>query len=160
MTPSHRTRPRAPHRNRAHRGFTLLELLVVVAIIASATAAVSLSLRDSTETALEREALRLGAMLEAARAQSRASGVPVRWTVSPGGFVFDGLPGGSQALTWLNPQTTANTEGALWLGPEPIIDRKTVTLAAATSPQRLVRLATDGVRPFAILADTAGNVQP
>jgi general secretion pathway protein H len=34
------------------QGFTLLELLVVVALIAVATAGVSLSLRDSAQSAL------------------------------------------------------------------------------------------------------------
>ena len=57
-----------------HAGFTLLELLVVIAIIAVATAGVSLSLRDSSQTALEREAQRLAVLFESARAQSRASG--------------------------------------------------------------------------------------
>ena len=44
------------------KGFTLLELLVVVALIAMATAGVSLSLRDSRQTQLEREAQRLVAL--------------------------------------------------------------------------------------------------
>ena len=65
------------------RGFTLLELLVVVAIIAIATAGVSFALRDSEATQLEREAQRLAALLESARAQSRSSGVPVRWYATP-----------------------------------------------------------------------------
>ena len=39
-------------------GFTLLELLLVVAIIAVASAGVSFALRDSGQTQLEREALR------------------------------------------------------------------------------------------------------
>ena len=56
------------------QGFTLLELLVVVALIAIATAGVSLSLRDSADSALERDATRLAALLETARAQARASG--------------------------------------------------------------------------------------
>ena len=43
------------------RGFTLLELLVVVAIIAIASAGVSFALRDSQATQLEREAQRLAA---------------------------------------------------------------------------------------------------
>ena len=61
------------------QGLTLLELLVVLAIIGFGLAGVSLSLRDSNQTQLEREAQRLIAVLEAARAQSRTSGVPVRW---------------------------------------------------------------------------------
>ena len=63
---------------RRARGFTLLELLVVVAIIAIATAGVSFAMRDSQATQLEREGQRLAALLESARAQSRSSGVPVK----------------------------------------------------------------------------------
>jgi len=142
------------------RGFTLLELLVVVAIIAIASAAVSLSLRDSADTALEREALRLGALLETARAQSRASGVPVRWSATATGFVVEGLPGGKQSQAWLNPQTTASTDGTLWLGPEPILSPSTIVLANAGNPQRQLRLSTDGVRPFAVATGPAVHTSP
>ena len=65
---------------------------MVVAIMALATAGVSLAMRDSAQTQLEREAQRLAALLESARAQSRASGVPVRWQPTETGFRFDGLP--------------------------------------------------------------------
>lgn len=148
------------HGRRPMRGFTLLELLVVVAIIASASAAVSLSMRDGADTALEREALRLSAMLEAARAQSRASGVPVRWAATTTGFVIEGLPGGSQSQAWLAPQTSASLDKPLWLGPEPIINPNTIALATASRPGRIVRVVTDGVRPFAIQADAHVTAPP
>jgi general secretion pathway protein H len=45
------------------RGFTLLELLVVVAIMAIATAGVGLAMRDASQSQLEREAQRLAALL-------------------------------------------------------------------------------------------------
>ena len=70
------------------QGFTLLELLVVVALIAIATAGVSLSLRGSADSALERDATRLAALMETARAQSRASGLTVVWRNTPTGFVL------------------------------------------------------------------------
>jgi general secretion pathway protein H len=73
-----------------NRGFTLLELLVVVAIMAIATAGVGLALRDSSRTMLEREAQRLMALLESARAQSRMSANPIRWRTTDKGFFFDG----------------------------------------------------------------------
>ncbi|MBL8365900.1 MAG: type II secretion system protein, partial [Comamonas sp.] len=52
------------------RGFTLLELLVVLAIVGLAMAGVALALRDNGGALLEREGERLAALLEAGRAQS------------------------------------------------------------------------------------------
>ncbi len=77
------------HRNPAFfeqrsAGFTLIELLVVIAIIAIAMAGVGLAMRYSGQATLDREAERLAALLESARAQSRASGVAVRWHVTGG----------------------------------------------------------------------------
>ena len=74
------------------RGFTLIELLVVIALIAITSAGASLALRDSAASALERDAQRLAAVLESARAQSRASGAPVLWRAQNTGFVLLGLP--------------------------------------------------------------------
>ena len=132
-------------------GFTLLELLVVVAIIAIATAGVSFALRDSQATLLEREAQRLAALLESARAQSRSSGVPVRWYATEGGFHFDGVPANALPDRWLSPNTQVRGSATLQLGPEPIIGAQQVVLASTAVPERSLRIATDGLRPFAVV---------
>ncbi len=49
---------------RRARGFTLLELMVVVAMIAITTAVVAFAIPDPSSTRLEREAARLIALLE------------------------------------------------------------------------------------------------
>jgi general secretion pathway protein H len=139
------------------RGFTLIELLVVVAIVAIATLGVSFALRDSQGSQLERDAQRLAALLESARAQSRASGVPVRWSVTDGGFRFDGLPPGTLPDKWLSPETQVQGNATLVLGPEPIIGRQEVVLAQANAPQRQLRVSTDGLRPFQVTAPGAGS---
>ena len=135
---------------RFSRGFTLIELLVVVALVAIASAGVAFTLGDSSQTQLDREAERLTALLESARAQSRASGVPVRWRATPGGFVFDGLPARTLPENWLQAGTTAVGPAVLRLGPEPLIGRQEVALAVQGNPTRVVRVATDGLRPFAV----------
>jgi general secretion pathway protein H len=133
-------------------GFTLLELLVVVAIIAIAAAGVSLALRDSAATLLERDGLRLAAMLEAARADSRASGVPARWHPIEGGFQLEGLPEQDKPQAWLSESTTVVGSVTLVLGPEPIIGPQSVELGSTLQPERRIRIATDGLRPFAVTA--------
>ena len=137
-----------------HRGFTLLELLVVVAIIAVATAGVSLSLRDSSQTALEREAQRLAVLFESARAQSRASGTAVIWRPTADGFRFEGLQPGALPTRWLEAGTRAGANVAIQLGPEPIIGAQAVDILSGgqgdTQPARVLRIATDGLRPFAL----------
>ena len=143
-------------------GFTLLELLVVIAIIAMATAGVGLALRDSGQASLEREGDRLAALLESARAQSRASGAVVRWRPTPQGphaFVFDGLPVDALPTHWMTEgidAQPATSDGrpvvALQLGPEPIIPAQQVVIGSDGLPGKRLRIATDGLRPFAVIS--------
>ena len=155
--------PPVLHRSPLHMqgsGFTLLELLVVISIIAAASAGVALALRDGTQTALDRDAQRLAVLLESGRAQSRATGVAVRWYTTDTGFVFDGLPNSTLPNQWLSKSTRAMTSSStagsvtLQLGPDPMIGAQEVRLIDASQnagPQAaLVRIATDGLRPFSI----------
>lgn len=136
-------------------GFTLLELLVVMAIVAMASAGVGFALRDNTQVQLDRDAERLVALLETARARSRVSGLPVRWHPTRTGFRFEGLPtlkDDPLALPedWLDADTTAVDSPVLLLGPDPIITPQQVVLVSRSQPGRQVRLSTDGVRPFSL----------
>ena len=137
----------------AQGGFTLLELLVVISIMALATAGVGLAMRDGGQTQLEREAARLAALLESARAQSRAGGIPVRWRALPQGFRFEGLPQSAQAALpnqWLDPGTVVRGPAVLQLGPEPLIGPQQVLITHRLHPEHTLRIATDGVRPFSV----------
>jgi general secretion pathway protein H len=142
------------------RGFTLIEVLVVLAIMAVATAGVVMALRDGASTVLEREAQRLGALLESARAQSRMSASPVRWRVTQAGFEFDGLPGSALPGQWLSNDVRSDRVGDVVLGPEPIIGPQQITLLSISDPTRSLTLATDGVHPFAVLADSQAAQGP
>ena len=151
--------PHAPplRRTASVLGFTLLELLLVVAITAVASAGVSFALRDSTQTQLEREAVRLAALLESARSRSVSSGSPVRWRTTASGFVFDGLPSGALPEGWLSPDISAAAPARLMLGPEPVIAPQAVRLISTSQPGRSLRVATDGVRPFSVRSGDASD---
>jgi len=141
---------RVPIRGRRGSGFTLLELLVVVAIIAVAAAGVSFALRDQAGVPLERDGQRLAALLESARARSRLSGQPVRWIADAEGFHFDGLPNDALPHNWLAADTRTVGRTVLLLGPEPVIGPQQVALVSAQHPGPMVIVATDGLRPFAV----------
>jgi general secretion pathway protein H len=132
--------------------------MVVVAIIAIAVGVASLALRDPADSQLEREGVRLAALLESARAEARASGLPARWeplTVDPGApqadkFRFVGLPPSSQMPTrWLNEDVRAEVVGAraVILGPEATIPAQRIVLRL--DKHQLV-LSTDGLGPFTV----------
>lgn len=148
-------------------GFTLLELLLVLAIVGLASAGVGLALRDGTQGRLEREGLRLSALLESARARSQALGVPVIWKASTAGFVFVGVDNRTDdeplPTLWLDPDTRVSVAALvsarpvgetqeLLLGPDPIIAPQVLTLYSAVEPLQQVHLGTDGVRPFSVQA--------
>ena len=123
---------------------------MVIAIIALGTATVGLALRDSGDTALERDAQRLAAVLEAARAQSRATGVPVGATFSDSGYRLSGLPPARAEGFWLDSGTRVFGSATLVLGPEPIGAPQQVVLGLAQRPDRQRAVSSDGLRPFAV----------
>jgi len=138
------------------RGLTLLELLVVLAIIAISSAGVALAMRDNAQNQLERDTQRLIAKLEAARVQSRAQGLPIVWRATNSGFIIETPVVGSgfvaQRDDWLSAGMSADMK-AITLGPEPIIPPTTITLSNSnvqTSDAKLMqlRIGTDGLQPF------------
>ncbi len=143
-------------------------------LIAMVSGLAGLALRDGGESRLEREGQRLAALLEAGRAESRATGVTVRFelagadTRNPGSsgtgtststtdgddFRFVGLaPASTPPGVWLDRDVRARIDGAraLRLGPEPLIGAQRITLLLG---ERQLVLATDGLSPFAVPAPT------
>jgi general secretion pathway protein H len=133
-------------------GLTLLELLVVLAIIGFSVAGVSLSLRDSSQTQIEREAQRLIAVLEAARAQSRTSGIALIWQTTPEGFVIrsalNPVQGNNTAVastpTNASNPIAARTETWLTAGTQAVVSTGNVS-ANNTAPANLVVLGPEPI---------------
>jgi len=145
------------------RGFTLLELMVVVALLAISTAVVSLTIPDPSATRLEREAVRLAAILESTRAQARAGAMTVVWLPQPKGpdidYQFIGLPEGLMpSLRWDDRAVQAEVLGnrSIVLGPEPVIGAQSVVLRLE---DRQMVIRTDGLAPFALAGESDGGAQ-
>lgn len=150
------------------QGLTLLELMVVLLIIGFATTGVSLALRDNSLTQLEREAQRLVAKLEAARARSRTSGQTMVWLPSEEGFVIMTLTQQThqpaEKENWLQagthatievPQGTSTNAGVV-LGPEPVLSPIQILLRINaeknnTQTPNTLRIGSNGLRPFEVL---------
>jgi type II secretion system protein H len=70
------------------RGFSLLELLVVVAIIAIVTSALVVNAWPGGAAAADTEGRRLAALLESAMSEARVSGQAIAWTPERDGYSF------------------------------------------------------------------------
>lgn len=155
------------------RGFTLVEVLVVVAIAAIGAGLVAFAIRDPAQTRLEHEAARLVALLESARAESRVGGVEVLWVPGTGAgtnastnagsdgeaFHFTGLPPALEMPThWLEPGVVAQVAGApaLVLGPDAILPPQRLVLRL---DDRQLEIASDGLGAFAVVEGPPAETQ-
>lgn len=140
-----------PGPRRGAAGLSLLELLVVVALVALAVGLVSLALPDPQAARLRREGDRLVMLLETARAEARGAGLATRWRPTPEGFRFEALPPGLRLpQAWLDsPAPTVQLQGpdagSLRLGPEPVIGAQRLRLSLG-GPS--IWIETDGLAPF------------
>lgn len=144
------------------QGFTLIELIVAITIVAIASATVAVAVRDRADVQLEREALHLASVLETARSEARAASLDVRWipdsTNDASRYRVTGLPPAllkrlELERPWLGEPPIVEIKGpsingrSIRLGPEPLIGAQRVTLIRG---DHRITLVTDGLGPFAI----------
>jgi type II secretion system protein H len=70
------------------RGYTLVELLVVAAIVGIVASAAALAWRSDPAHSLESEARRLAGLLELAQARARIAGSRLAFSAAPQGYAF------------------------------------------------------------------------
>jgi general secretion pathway protein H len=147
-----RTRP-------SNAGWTLLELMVVLAIFAIAVGSVQLAMPSPTQMAVERDAKRLAAKLQAERITARAQGQTRYWLAQEQGFAWALRSRSASGWQidkkepWEGAQTRlapGYEKAQLRLGPDPVLPPQHVLLTAAgdfsTGPKWWV--GTDGISPF------------
>jgi general secretion pathway protein H len=140
------------------RGFTLIEMMLVLAIVAVLTAVVSWSMRDSAAVQLKQEAERLALWLESARVQARVQGLAVTAQMLPQGVALQGLSSdtggtiqGAMGLSWLRPDTQpVGGDAVLMLGPEPFIPPQQVQLGSTRDLNAKATVWTSGAGPWRV----------
>lgn len=130
------------------RGFTLIEILVVIAILGVAAGAIALSISTSDARLLQEETARLGALFRIAQNEARVSGRALVWEADRDGYRFRPLDSEAardwndeilRARRWPFP-VRAVEGGPIVFGREPLLEPAQLRIATA---EREVQLALD-----------------
>ena len=160
--------------NRLASGFTLVELMVVLVVLAVTASLVSWSVSAARGHGLESAAEQLAATLEQARWQAIATGRRIAWelpqtsgaagSTMPQARWYEQTQDGNWHLrvtpaaaaladvsvTIVQPRSAGNTPARLVLGPEPAGVAVCILLMQEGST---VAVASDGIAPFAARRD-------
>ena len=153
-------------------GFTLVELMVVLVVLAVAASMVTLSVSGASGHALEGAAEHLSSTLEDARWQAISTGRQIAWeapqSTTPGGSAIPEArwyeqtpdrnwhlraapaaipPLAGLTLRIVRPLATNEAPARLVLGPEPVGVAACILL---TQEDNTVAVVSDGVAPFSV----------
>ena len=135
-------------------GFTLIELMVVLAIVAVLTSVVAWSARPSIPHQLHQEGVRLAIWLQATHAQARSAGWSVQARAKTEGVELTGAgteAGAAPRLTWIASSTqVVGPPVDLVLGPEPFLPAQQWVLGSSLDPKARVRVWTDDTGPWKV----------
>ena len=151
MTPSTQT-------IRDARGFSLIELLVVVVIVAVLALAVTLSVAGSAERQLLRETDRFEGLVHLACEKAEQSGREIGVDVGTGGFSFRQLAGDK----WQDADAEGELRARAWLdGVRVALSRegRSVDLGTRDAPPQIVCFSSGEMTPFA-LTFALGDAKP
>jgi len=130
-------------------GFTLIELVVVLAIMAIGSALVVINWQSNPQQSLNQESDHLALVLDTARSLARTTGTPLIWRASAAGFSVQAVNDKTATppfTAWLNPPIYAEPN-QLVLSPEAISSPIFIRLQSGSANQSLT-LVSDGVLPF------------
>jgi general secretion pathway protein H len=142
MTPS-------MHPISAPRGFSLIELLVVVVIVAVLALAVTLSVTGSADRRLQRETDRFEGLVHLACEKAEQTGREIGVDVGSGGYSFQELDGDK----WRDVDADAALRSRSWLdGMRVVLSRegRDVDLGARDAPPEIVCFSSGEMTPFAL----------
>jgi len=140
------------------RGFSLIELLVVVVIIAVLALAVTLSVAGGADRQLARESDRFESLVHFACEKAEQSGREIGVNVGTGGYAFQQLSGDK----WQDVDTDDALRARAWLdGVRVALSREGhgVDLDARNAPPQIVCFSSGEMTPFALTL-ALGDAKP